>query len=244
MRPKLQLMTSPNLVPVRKIFPQPSILLLSSPEQPQGQTMVLDDLVNGLEDSPTQSILSVTRARIATQKSSRSRNFAVQFSDFVRLDDNKSQRFTKPWNSVNSNDDFSSIDDHDDESQPERHVNECTTAKDKTSMPSPTVDEITTINRQHQTVPLSGPELSNAKPLSCRGNVLFQADDLNIVDDGDKVSYRGKYFKLLKNYNNLSEAHKALKRKYEKQNQSIAELKDLVVFANTETKKASKCEIG
>ncbi|XP_062703676.1 uncharacterized protein LOC109418685 [Aedes albopictus] len=56
-------------------------------------------------------------------------------------------------------------------------------------------------------------------------------------NDGDSL-YRKKYHDLLEKYEQKCKAYKEMKNKNEKQKMKIAEMKDLVVFANAEAKKA------
>ncbi|KXJ77394.1 hypothetical protein RP20_CCG007699 [Aedes albopictus] len=78
-------------------------------------------------------------------------------------------------------------------------------------------------------------ELCTAPAVSMAG-VQEDIDEPGNEDDED--SYRNKYINLLEMYNKQASAPKELKRKLVKQQTTIAELKDLVIFANRETKKA------
>ncbi|XP_062550129.1 uncharacterized protein LOC134214859 [Armigeres subalbatus] len=68
--------------------------------------------------------------------------------------------------------------------------------------------------------------------------LIIPQKDPSQADDGDGGSYREKYFNVLEKYKEKAAAYKDLKKKYDQQKLTIAEMKDLVVFANIETKKA------
>lgn len=68
--------------------------------------------------------------------------------------------------------------------------------------------------------------------------IFRKNDTVAPEDDTTDDGYRSKYYQLLHKFNAKCKAMKQLKEKYEKNIQKLAEMKDLVVYANVEAKKA------